>query len=164
MFLFSPDWAPKPRPVRPPQNFSIEEVEEWKPPIPPSLRNINVDSKGVAEMIFSDSMEYPQTWIEKFNEDELLRSNQTTPEERRRLRKLRPKSSSKSFLDLIIEGATNGEKEDIPLENIEILELSERKIKFKIKFENPALISMSDQSINDRLLIGFNKPLFGTNG
>jgi hypothetical protein len=42
--------------------------------------------------------------------------------------------------------------------------LDPKEIKFKVSFDNPALVSMSDQSMNDRLLIAFSEPIFGKNG
>jgi hypothetical protein len=42
--------------------------------------------------------------------------------------------------------------------------LESRELKFKVAFDNPALVSMGDQSINDRLLIAFSSPIYGTNG
>jgi hypothetical protein len=45
-----------------------------------------------------------------------------------------------------------------------IEELSEKKIKFKINFPNPASLSLSDQSVQDRLKIGFSELPLGKNG
>lgn len=48
--------------------------------------------------------------------------------------------------------------------NIMLESLDPKELKFKVSFDNPALISMSDQSINDRLLITLSEPIFGKNG
>jgi hypothetical protein len=42
--------------------------------------------------------------------------------------------------------------------------LKARELQIKILFDNPALISMSDQSVQDRLAIKFNVLFEGKNG
>jgi hypothetical protein len=42
--------------------------------------------------------------------------------------------------------------------------LTDNEITIKVTFDNPAIISMSDQSIQDRLVVDLAKPLIGING
>ena len=43
-------------------------------------------------------------------------------------------------------------------------DLNDREISIKIAFDSPQLISLSDQSIQDRLIFGLATPLEGKNG
>lgn len=47
---------------------------------------------------------------------------------------------------------------------MKIEDITDRSIIVKIKYDNPGLISMSDQSIQDRLVIKLSRPLYGKNG
>jgi hypothetical protein len=63
VFAFSPDWAPKKKKVRPPQQFSPDgTVIEYIPPVPPSLRVITLSSTGDISIKFSDEVEIPLAW------------------------------------------------------------------------------------------------------
>jgi hypothetical protein len=54
-----------------------------------------------------------------------------------------------------MEGATNGKEAGIDPANLEIVDIKDKSLSFRIKFDNPAAISLSDQSFNDRLKIRF---------
>lgn len=55
------------------------------------------------------------------------------------------------------EGATNMEKKYIEEASVTIEEIKDNSIKMKIEFDNPSLISMADQSVQDRLILGIDQ-------
>ena len=56
------------------------------------------------------------------------------------------------------------ERSTINSENLMIDDLTDREISIKITFDSPEFISLSDQSIQDRLVFGLTTPLVGKNG
>ena len=64
-----------------------------------------------------------------------------------------------------IEGATNGQSMAISESAVLVETLTETELGLKFNFENPNLISMSDQNANDRLRMKINPEMIkGGNG
>lgn len=106
-------------------------------------------------MKFSGDVEFPIAWRQKFDFDQARKLHGIEG-----ARHLAPGS----FLGLSQEAANDGTEQGLDPDNISIESLDPRELKFNIKFNDPTLISMGDQSNNDKLNIAFNEPLYGTNG
>jgi hypothetical protein len=68
------------------------------------------------------------------------------------------------MLKFKVEGATSMKQTEINPGNLIIEDLKDREISIKVTFDNPAIISMSDQSVPDRMVIDLAIPLIGQNG
>ena len=112
-------------------------IEEVLPPAPPGLRAIALGKIGDASMKFSGDVEFPIAWRQKFDFDQARKLHGIEG-----ARHLAPGS----FLGLSQEAANDGTEQGLDPDNISIESLDPRELKFSIKFQNPALISLSDQS------------------
>ena len=131
----------KPEPeIKPEIKVEVDEEEEWvPPPQPPVLRKVTLGSKGEFSFSFSEPVKFPSDVLEQFEADKLAKKQGGG---QRRLK-------SNKFLSFSVAGASNGKEEEIEGPAITIEDVKEKSISMKIKFDNPAAISLGDQSIND---------------
>lgn len=108
----------------------------------------------------SDDVVWPQSVLDKFADDKLFKEQQAAAGTTtvRRLRK------KQDLFELVVEGATNG-KSTVLDDNLWFIEdVQSGSINMKIKYDNPELMSMTDQSEQDRMQLKLKKPLIGKNG
>lgn len=129
-------------------------VVKVRPPEPPRINLISLGSKGELEIAFSDNIFIPPDWNKKWENDKAIRRLREAGGKEHEIRRLQ--DNSFSFIDLKVEGATNGEQIKLDQSSVAIEDLTENKIRLKITYDNPALVSMGDQSVQDRLILGIN--------
>ena len=85
-------------------------------------------------MQFSSAVIFPADFYDKYQEDLKLKELGEQGQDTNTTRRLRRRFNIFKF---DVEGAASQEMSEVPQENIEIIEISSKDIKMKIKYNNP---------------------------
>lgn len=144
------------------------EEEFVKPPEPIRINKLFLDTVGIFTIQANGDVDWPESIRNLFNLTQELKSqNLKNSEIRRRLKSGLGgdgNSGIEKVFTFIFEEVISTKQYPISPENLMIEDLTDREMKIRITFESPELISIRDQSIQDRLVIGLVTPLVGING
>ena len=149
----------KPDGTIPPRKNQPVAVVEYSDPadlflrIEPTMRKISMGKKGNMGVNFSNDMNFPDDWEAKAKSDAATLAKEAGGQSRK-LRKL----EGLRGIELYIKRPGKNNKEKIDANSIIIASLNNsKKAELKIEFARPDLVSLSDQTQTDDIIMEFSK-------